>query len=68
MEPYTEELVVLYLYTKRRKRKRRVSVHERLQRHEFGEFHYLVQELQFHRTNSINTLECHRSILTTFCS
>jgi len=49
MESDTEELVVLYLYTKRRKRKRRVSVHELLQRrHEFGEFHHLVQELQFH--------------------
>lgn len=41
MELDTEELVVLYLYTKRRKRKRRVSVHELLQRrHEFGELFF----------------------------
>ena len=33
----------------KKKRKRRVSVHEILQRrNEFGEFHHLVQELPFH--------------------
>ena len=51
MESDTEEIIALYLYAKRRKRKgkRRVSVHEILQRRsELGEYHHLVQELHFH--------------------
>ena len=49
-ESDTEDIMALYLYTKqRRKRKRRVSVHEILQRRsEYGEYHHLAQELHFH--------------------
>ena len=42
-ESETDEIIALYMYAKRqKKRKRRVSVHEILQRrNEFGEFHHL---------------------------
>ena len=51
MDSDTEEVIALYIYIKRRKKKknRRVSVHEILQRRgQLGEYHLLVQELSFH--------------------
>ena len=52
MDSDTEEVIALYMYIKRRKKKtknRRVSVHEILQRRsQLGEYHHLVQELSFH--------------------
>ena len=45
-----EEILAIYLYARqRRKRYRRVSVHEILQRRSvYGEYHHLVRELYFH--------------------
>ena len=45
-----EEILAIYLYARqRRKRYRRVSVHEILQRRSiYGEYHRLVRELYFH--------------------
>ena len=44
------EILAVYLYARqRRKRYRRVSVHEILQRRSvYGEYHHLVRELYFH--------------------
>ena len=48
MDESEDEVIILYLLTQRRKRKR-VGVHELLQRSKkYGEFHHLVQELYFH--------------------
>jgi hypothetical protein len=45
----TDEILALYLYARQRRRYRRVSVHEILQRRSvYGEYHHLVQELHFH--------------------
>ena len=45
-----EENLAIYLYARqRRKRYRRVSVHQILQRRSvYGEYHHLVRELYFH--------------------